>query len=226
MANAVRVTQLIDFSAVLRPSDIKDVIDAGLEYHRRNHLPLHFQQDAPERYSPAYDNQRKVAREGYKPLKQLIQEMTPAQRKAWRDRQKVAQGGAYRRAKAIVDNNAVGKTVTQTTISKGQTVEETMRLSDAKVKTRFAEAKLPLVHTGHLRAKVLRGTGRFIGPVGRRRLTLDVPYYFNFHINGQRHKARALSAITQAEQEKLAWVMDRVMQETLRKNERRAQRRK
>ena len=215
MPVGARIQQRVDFSQVLKASDIKDVIDAGLEDHRREHLPRHFERSAPAEYYPAYKRESSQHKGmNYRSLQEILDAMNPASLAQWKRMQETAQKGAYKRAKLILQAEEDSLDMTD---------EELAELTSAD---RRAATKLPLVDTGQLRLKITRGTGRFTGSVNRRRLVLDTPFYFNFHKEGQMNKRRALSATTAAEQEKIAEVMDAAMQTKLNQNARQATRRR
>lgn len=203
---SVRVTQRIDFAPQATAGMIKTAIDAGLRHHRVHHLPRHFMQSAPTRYAPAYNPQGARTAAPKETLSQLLKKMTPHGREQWRRMYKISKKGAYSRAKAILHAEATGRGID----FRGLTQQELR-----------SKVKLPLVHTGHLRDKVLKGTGRFTGPATRRRLVLDVPFYFNFSQPPGLNKRKALEAVTEDEQAAIAKVVDRELQRLLNQRARR-----
>ena len=75
-----------------------------------------------------------------------------------------------------------------------------------------AQQKKPLVSSGALLAAATHGGLKTTGPAKRRRMQITAPHYFNFHKRGQIHKKSAMEAVSAAEEQEYARVVDKELQ--------------
>jgi len=80
--------------------------------------------------------------------------------------------------------------------------------------------KMPLVRTGLLRDKMLRGGVKLSGRFDKRKMKYTPPFYTFISAYGQIDKKRALEAINDSEQKKLEAFQDEQFHKNLNENER------
>jgi len=166
----------------------KRAVDAALANHRRQFLPFHFQPGALSRYPEAYQDWKPNASKREKARAEIsakIDAMSPD-----------------RRAQFLADKRAKIGDLAQRYPEVGITGKR-----DRK-RTR------PLVETGRAEQAILHGFAEFTGPLARRRLVLQPPWYFLITSRGQgqtHDKVAAVEAIAADENETFAKVADEAL---------------
>lgn len=178
-----------DFRGQVAARKLKAALDAALQHHRRRFLPKHFREEARNRYPQAYQNSERSRR---------------SQHQAQKIREKLSRMSPAERREWYANRRR-------------RNDERRRKLPSAKRIDR--NNRLPLVLTGRSRNAILHGHVQFQGPVNRRKMQFNPPYYFFIKSKAPEgklfDKVRAVQVVRPDEEQDFARVVEREVQQYL-----------